>query len=77
MENARGDELLFSSVRTSKASGKHATSPAAVAQTGSRRGGKPWMLVLWMPRVGNFKRVNAGSGVVVFQYQPWVTTIGN
>lgn len=40
MEDARGDELLFTSVRTSKASEKCANSPAAVAQTRSRRRGE-------------------------------------
>ena len=41
MEYVRGDELLFSSVRTSKTLGKDVNSPAAVTQTRSRRRGEP------------------------------------
>jgi hypothetical protein len=73
----RGDELLLSSVRTSKISGKYANSPAAVAQTRGGRRRKPWIFVLLTPRVGNFERVNAGSGVVVFHHQPRMPAIGN
>lgn len=69
--DVRGDELLymFSSVRTSKASERVTNSPAAVAQTRSRRRIKPWGLVLMAPRADNFERVNASSGVIVFHHQ--------
>jgi len=66
--DVRGDEFLFSSVRTPKASGRVTNSPAAVAQTRSRRRRKPWGLVLMAPRADNFERVNAGSGVKVFHH---------
>jgi hypothetical protein len=75
--DVRGDEFLFSSVRTSKASGRVANSPAADTQTRSRRRRKPWVLVLMAPRADNFERVNAGSGVIVFHHQTWMSVIGN
>lgn len=75
--DVRGDEFLFSSVRTSKACGRVTNSPAAAAQTRSRRRRKPWGLVLMAPRADNFERVNAGSGVVVLHHQTWMPVIGN
>jgi hypothetical protein len=75
--DVRGDEFLFSSVRTSKASEGVTNSPAAVAQTRSRRRRNPWGLVLMAPRADNFERVNAGSRVIVFHHQTWMPVIGN
>jgi len=75
--DVRGDEFLFSSVRTSKDSGRVTNSPAADAQTRSRRRRKPWGLVLMAPRGDNFERVNAGSGVIMFHHQTWMPMIGN